>query len=280
MKRGADGDAPSEPAKAAPARRSRDARGWRAKIAVIAPSTNTIVQPDFEDFARAVPGGGVTNHMGRISIPNMDISTDEGFWRLLDAVGGELDAAALRCMSARCDFMAMGMSAPTFFGGYEACVRKREQMAALCGVGVSSGSFACEAALKALRVTRIAVLSPYAAIGDVEVSVPWPEAARPNSVDVLSIRESQRPVGPRAGDALLHGGRLRGGSFQGAALPESDRNRRGDRSGAARTPAGPRWERCGGSRPGRLGRARAPSRDAAPRSQHLCAHRARSSGGD
>lgn len=156
--------------------RSRDARGWRAKIAVIAPSTNTIVQPDFEDFARALPGGGVTNHMGRITIPNMDISTDDGFWRLLDAVGGELDAAALRCMSARCDYMAMGMSAPTFFGGYEACVRKRRTMAELCGVAVSSGSFACEAALRALGVARIAVLSPYAAIGDVEVTRFFTEA--------------------------------------------------------------------------------------------------------
>lgn len=156
--------------------RSRDARGWRAKIAVIAPSTNTIVQPDFEDFARAIPGGGVTNHMGRIAIPNMDISTDEGFWKLLDAVGTEVDEAARRSMSAACNYMAMGMSAPTFFGGYAECVRKRQHMEALCGVGVSSGSFACEAALKAFGVSRIAVLSPYAAIGDVEVTRFFSEA--------------------------------------------------------------------------------------------------------
>merc|ERR1712167_321687 len=45
-----------------------------------------------------------------------------------------------------------------------------------CGVGVSSGSFACEAALRALGATRIAVLSPYAAIGDVEVTRFFTEA--------------------------------------------------------------------------------------------------------
>ena len=56
--------------------RSRDARGWRAKIGCIALSTNTIVQPDFDDFAHCLPG--VTNHMGRITIPNMDMSSDEG----------------------------------------------------------------------------------------------------------------------------------------------------------------------------------------------------------
>ena len=131
-------------------RRSSDSRGWRAKVAVIAPSTkcvctchlylltctlpqlltctcgrrSTIVQPDFEDLARALPGGGVTNHMGRITIPNMDISTDEGVWALLQAVGGEVDAAALRCMSAKCDYLAMGMSAPTFFGG---CARRTSE---------------------------------------------------------------------------------------------------------------------------------------------------------
>ena len=54
--------------------------------------------------------------------------------------------------------------------------QKRQHMEALCGVGVSSGSFACEAALKAFGVSRIAVLSPYAAIGDVEVTRFFSEA--------------------------------------------------------------------------------------------------------
>jgi maleate isomerase len=156
--------------------RSKDALGWRAKIACIAPSTNTIVQPDFENIASAIPGRGVTNHMGRITIPNMDLSSDEGMLRLLAAVGSELDAAAERCMSASCDYMAMGMSAPTFFGGYEECVRKRAHMEKVCGVGVSSGSFACEAALKAFGCKRIAVLSPYQKVGDVEVTRFFTEA--------------------------------------------------------------------------------------------------------
>lgn len=112
----------------------------------------------------------MTNHIGRISIPNMDISTDDGFMKLIDAVGDEVDAAAKRCMSARCDYMAMGMSAPTFFGGYQKCVRKRENMEKLCGVPVSSGSFACEAALNLLGAKTIAILSPYQAIADAEVT--------------------------------------------------------------------------------------------------------------
>ena len=43
-----------------------DALGWRMKFGVIAPSTNTVVQPEF-DMMRP---RGVTNHFARIHIPN------------------------------------------------------------------------------------------------------------------------------------------------------------------------------------------------------------------
>jgi maleate isomerase len=46
---------------------NRDVLGWRAKFGVLAPSTNTIVQPEFDDL-RPV---GVTNHYSRIYTPNV-----------------------------------------------------------------------------------------------------------------------------------------------------------------------------------------------------------------
>src|SRR6185295_18214308 len=49
-----------------------DALGYRAKFAVLAPSTNTIVQPEFD----AMRPRGVTNHFGRIHIPNTAIKND------------------------------------------------------------------------------------------------------------------------------------------------------------------------------------------------------------
>merc|ERR1712224_1116145 len=70
----------------------------------------------------------------------------------------------------------MGMSAPTFFGGYAACVDKRDQLSKRLGIGVSSGSFATEAALKRFAAKRIACLSPYAQIDDVEVTRFFTEA--------------------------------------------------------------------------------------------------------
>src|SRR5688572_18259655 len=47
-------------------RKMPDAQGWRCKLGVMAPSTNTIVQPDFDDM-RPI---GVTNHYSRIFTPN------------------------------------------------------------------------------------------------------------------------------------------------------------------------------------------------------------------
>ncbi len=52
-----------------------DALGYRAKFGVLGPSTNTIVQPDFDDMRPA----GVTNHYSRIIIQNAQAISDESF---------------------------------------------------------------------------------------------------------------------------------------------------------------------------------------------------------
>ena len=60
----------------------RDARGWRAKFGCLAPSTNTIVQPDYDDLR--VPG--VTGHYSRILVKNLDVSDNASFRALTDAI--------------------------------------------------------------------------------------------------------------------------------------------------------------------------------------------------
>jgi len=52
-----------------------DHLGYRQKFGVLGPSTNTIVQPDFDDL-RPV---GVTNHYSRIAIPNNPVNDNESF---------------------------------------------------------------------------------------------------------------------------------------------------------------------------------------------------------
>ena len=49
-----------------------DALGWRANWGVIVPSTNTSVQPEFDDMRPR----GVTNHTVRIWIPDDPVGSN------------------------------------------------------------------------------------------------------------------------------------------------------------------------------------------------------------
>ena len=146
---------------------ARDARGWRCKFAVVAPSTNTIVQPDMDDFR--VPG--VTNHFGRIFVPNMKVSNDEDFVALVDAIGATLYDAVDRCSTSEPDYLIMGMSALMFWDGRAASEKRMAELSDHCGLRVSAGSFACEAALNLTGAKRIAVISPYFPVSDKNVTL-------------------------------------------------------------------------------------------------------------
>jgi len=135
---------------------SKDALGWRCKYAVVAPNTNTIVQPDMEASRPA----GVTNHFGRIHVPNMRVTSDDEFVALVDAIGATLNDAVDRCMTCQPDYLVMGMSALMFWDGRAASEKRMQNLADYCGVGVSAGSFACEAALNTTSEKRIAVFLP------------------------------------------------------------------------------------------------------------------------
>ena len=145
---------------------SKDALGWRCKFAVVAPSTNTIVQPDMEKWRPE----GVTNHFGRIYVPDMPVHNDDDFLALIEAIGGELYNTVDRCTTMAPDYLIMGMSALMFWDGRDASERRMRELSDYAGVPVSAGSFACEAALNLTGAKRIAVISPYMPISDVNVT--------------------------------------------------------------------------------------------------------------
>ena len=142
-----------------------DALGWRRKFAVIAPSTNTIVEPDF--YRMSVPG--VTAHVGRIHIRDQGIANDAGMENLLVQIRAEIAAACERVMTCEPDYVVMGMSAETFWGGLEGNRRFTQQITDLTHLGVATGAAACERALKLYGVRRIGVVTPYQPVGDANV---------------------------------------------------------------------------------------------------------------
>lgn len=140
-----------------PADGARDARGWRAKLAVLGPSTNTIVQPDMDDLR--VPG--VTAHYARIFVENLPVGDDRSFKALTDAITLSVDDAVKSVLTCQPDHIVMGMSAITFYGGIAGANAFRARIAAISGLGVSTGAIATAAALGRFGAGRIAFLSPY-----------------------------------------------------------------------------------------------------------------------
>ena len=135
-----------------------DVQGWRRKFGVLGPSTNTIVQPDFD----AMRPFGVTNHYSRIFTPNADAVSNETFRAGAEVIAGNTLDAVRSVMTCRPDYLVLGMSAVTFFDGEKGADRFTKQVEEVSGIKISIGSDACTAALKAYGgVKRIAVLSPY-----------------------------------------------------------------------------------------------------------------------
>jgi len=134
-----------------------DVVGFRAKMGVIIPSTNTVVESDFWDMR--IPGA--TFHTGRIYIAQPNLSSDAAMENLLAQVQTAIEVAVRDVMTCKPDYLLMGMSAPTFWGGQEGSQRFAEKMRTLSGLKISMGSEACRAALEVYKAKRIAVFTPY-----------------------------------------------------------------------------------------------------------------------
>ena len=66
-----------------------DALAPRFKFGVIAPATNTIVQPEFD----AMRPRGVTNQMTRVVIPDTPVGTESEFANMMTQVRASIEAA-------------------------------------------------------------------------------------------------------------------------------------------------------------------------------------------
>jgi len=142
-----------------------DSLGHRMKFGVIAPSTNTSVQPEFD--AMAPPG--ITNHMSRIHVSDNPIANDDDFNKLIVDIAAAQDAAIERLMTCHPGHIVMGISAETFWDGLEASKKLKKHIEDLSGIGVTMGSEASQAALNAYGAKKIAVVTPYQPVGDKNV---------------------------------------------------------------------------------------------------------------
>jgi maleate isomerase len=144
-----------------------DRLGYRLKIGIVIPSTNTTVQPE-TDSMRPV---GVTNHIGRIHIPDLPLGNDSQFEAMVEAIGPDLFPCVDRVMTCKPAHLIMAMSIPTFWDGKAGSEKLLARLQDRAGIPVTMGSDACIQALRRFETVRtIGILTPYQPIGDAHVA--------------------------------------------------------------------------------------------------------------
>ena len=142
-----------------------DVLGFRKRIGIVVPSTNTVVQPESEAFRPH----GVTNHVARISIKERLLGTEQAFNEHMETMRNGIGAAIDQIMTAEPDHLIMGVALEAFWGGVEAAKALQKSLEDRAGVGVSMGSTALVAALEAFGAKRIAIVTPHQPRGDAMV---------------------------------------------------------------------------------------------------------------
>lgn len=149
-----------------------DYLGYRKRIGIVVPSTNTTVQPESDDLRVR----GVTNHIARISIKERPLKTEQAFLEHVEAMRTGMRGAIDQVMTSQPDHLIMGVALEAFWGGVESAQALQDELAERAGVGVSMGSTATVSALQKLGAKRIAVLTPHQPRGDEQVRVYLEEA--------------------------------------------------------------------------------------------------------
>jgi maleate isomerase len=146
--------------------------GYRKRIGLVVPSTNTTVQPETD--AIRVPG--VTCHTGRVTIKERPLNTEEAFNEHMQMMRDGIGVAIDQIMTAGLDHLIIGIVLETFWGGVAAADKLQADLEQRAGVGVTMGSTAMVAALKKFSARKIAILTPHQPRGDEIVKAYFLEA--------------------------------------------------------------------------------------------------------
>ncbi len=141
-----------------------DTLGWRLKLGVLVPSTNTAVQPEYD----AMRPPGVTNHVRGFRIPDAPTRTDAEFGQQLGNMRATMVDAMDDGLTLEPDHVVLATAAESA-GGVAGAKLLRERLLAKSGgrVGVTLGADAILAALRRYGgIGRIGLVTPYLPVGD------------------------------------------------------------------------------------------------------------------
>ena len=145
-----------------------DVLGWRALFGILGPSTNTVVQPEFDQMRPA----GVTNHYSRIFTPNANAVSNDTFMNATLVIAENVLDAVDSVMTCSPSYLVMGMSAITFYGGINGAEKFKKDVKERSGLSVSIGSDSTKNALNAFGgIKNVAFFSPYFPAANEQVSL-------------------------------------------------------------------------------------------------------------
>jgi maleate isomerase len=138
--------------------KKKDALGYRAKIGILVPATNTIVEPEMA----AMQPPGVTNHvsrMSRVKRPAHDLELYKKFLGKSVDMDGAIDLLS----ALEPNIIAHGHSVDSFVGGRAAAHAMKKHMEAVAGgIPVMLPSLAILKALEVLgKPGKLAILTPW-----------------------------------------------------------------------------------------------------------------------
>ena len=137
---------------------STDVLASRAKVAVVVPATNTIVEPEFESMRPP----GVTNHVTRMLLPPRPYDDMEVYRRALATEEGGLEEALKLVLPCEPHVVAHGHSIHSFRGDRARAEAEVARLEAICGIPFVTPSMAVLKGLEAIgNPRRVAVLTPY-----------------------------------------------------------------------------------------------------------------------
>jgi maleate isomerase len=88
----------------------------------------------------------------------------------LEELRTQMKTAVQSVCHAKVDYLVMGMSAETFWGGKDGAAEFVRFMSEISGgMEVSTGAAACEAVIKLYGAKRIGIITPYQDVGDQQV---------------------------------------------------------------------------------------------------------------
>jgi maleate isomerase len=136
--------------------------GLRLVMGVVAPATNTTVQPEME----ALRPPDVINAHARIPNPDRLVATDADSAAVRAAMVAGLDAALDTLVPARPDHVILGVMVENFVGDGAAGAALLADASARVGCPVTATTHAILAALAALDIRRVGLLSPFMPEGE------------------------------------------------------------------------------------------------------------------